>query len=154
MWRNQRHGLRALKKKPKPDRPPKIQVPRPDWQVACSAKGSDDEPVLINNALARPKQQKLEDAEWLEAVREVPFCVACGRVCRPQAAHRNEDKALSEKNDDIFCAALCADCHYELDNGMSYTREQRRELHREYLDKTWRIMRQMGLIRAYKKGKE
>lgn len=63
----------------------------------------------------------------LEACRKLP-CQLCGRddgtVC---AAHRNEGKGMGLKVSDALVAALCHVCHHEIDNGKTFTREQRRE---------------------------
>ena len=64
-------------------------------------------------------------AAWMKAVAEVETCVLCGRY-GVQVAHRNEDKAKSQKVDDCLTAALCPECHHEIDNGKNLTRDERR----------------------------
>lgn len=63
--------------------------------------------------------------KWLAAVRAIPACVLCGRA-GVQAAHRNEGKGLAVKADDCASAAICHDCHREIDQGPHLTREERR----------------------------
>lgn len=45
--------------------------------------------------------------------------MVCFREGRTQAAHRNQGKGMSIKTDDCFTAALCVECHAEIDQGMS-----------------------------------
>lgn len=63
--------------------------------------------------------------KWLQAVRDIEFCVLCGRY-GVQAAHRNEGKGVGIKVDDCLTAALCVDCHSRIDNGRDMSREERR----------------------------
>ncbi|EFE7430544.1 hypothetical protein F9S80_18585 [Escherichia coli] len=63
--------------------------------------------------------------KWLQAVRDIKFCVLCGRY-GVQAAHRNEGKGVGIKVDDCLTAALCVDCHSRIDNGRDMSREERR----------------------------
>lgn len=64
---------------------------------------------------------------WLSAVRSIESCVLCGRY-GTQAAHRNEGKGMGVKVSDCLCAALCHDCHHEIDNGRDLSRDERRAL--------------------------
>lgn len=61
------------------------------------------------------------------AVASLP-CQHCGREGCTQAAHRNEGKAMGMKTSDALIAALCVDCHRELDQGKDMTRDQRRAM--------------------------
>lgn len=63
--------------------------------------------------------------KWLDAVRSIQCCVLCGRY-GVQAAHRNEGKGMGQKTSDCLTAALCQECHYEIDNGKDMSREERR----------------------------
>lgn len=65
--------------------------------------------------------------KWLAAVGQLDQCVLCGRW-GTQVAHRNEGKGMSLKVDDCATAALCVECHHEIDNGKNLTREERRQL--------------------------
>lgn len=68
------------------------------------------------------------NSKLTKLLRELP-CQVCGRhsetVC---AAHRNEGKGMGIKVSDALCAAMCASCHFELDNGKSLTKEERRDM--------------------------
>lgn len=74
------------------------------------------------------KQKIYRSAKWLNAVRSIEYCVLCGRYCQVEAAHRNEGKGIGIKTDDCATAALCNDCHANIDNGKELTREERRAL--------------------------
>lgn len=63
--------------------------------------------------------------KWLQAVRDLEYCVLCGKY-GVQAAHRNEGKGTGIKTDDCLTAALCPECHERIDNGKDLTREERR----------------------------
>lgn len=71
------------------------------------------------------KQTPYRSDKWLAAVRSLDECVRCGRF-GVQAAHRNQGKGLGSKVDDTLCAALCPDCHHEIDNGKQMTMDERR----------------------------
>jgi hypothetical protein len=62
---------------------------------------------------------------WLRAVASLP-CVLCYREGMTQAAHRNEGKSMGMKTHDCWTAALCVDCHAEIDSGKNLSREERR----------------------------
>ncbi|EBH5932288.1 hypothetical protein CQX38_03340 [Salmonella enterica] len=63
--------------------------------------------------------------KWLDAVGQIEKCVLCGRW-GTQVAHRNEGKGTGLKTDDCATAALCPECHHEIDNGSHLSREERR----------------------------
>lgn len=86
---------------------------------------------------------------WLEAVRELGSCVQCGKY-GVQAAHRNEGKGMGMKVDDCMTAALCPDCHHEIDNGTSLTRLERRERMDRAILKTIMLLARNGKITTAK----
>lgn len=73
------------------------------------------------------KQPIFRSKTWLRAVASIESCVLCGKN-GVQAAHRNEGKGMGQKTDDCLTAALCPDCHHEIDNGNSLDRDQKRRL--------------------------
>ena len=62
---------------------------------------------------------------WRRAVASLP-CVLCYREGQTQAAHRNLGKGLALKVTDAWTAALCTDCHTEIDSGKHLSRDERR----------------------------
>lgn len=72
------------------------------------------------------KQNTYRSPRWLRAVASIP-CVICFREGMTQAAHRNQGKGMGIKTDDCFTAALCQECHADIDQGASMTRQERRE---------------------------
>lgn len=74
-------------------------------------------------ALAKP--QTFRSEKWLAAVRSLECCVRCGRH-GVQAAHRNQGKGMALKQHDAACAALCPECHTELDSGKTLNRDEKR----------------------------
>lgn len=65
--------------------------------------------------------------KWLAAVGQIEQCVLCGKW-GIQVAHRNELKGMGMKTDDCATAALCVECHHEIDNGKTLSRDERRQL--------------------------
>ncbi|RYM66018.1 hypothetical protein BSQ98_09795 [Serratia liquefaciens] len=65
--------------------------------------------------------------KWLAAVGQIEQCVLCGNW-GIQVAHRNESKGMGMKTDDCATAALCVECHHEIDNGKTLSRDERRQL--------------------------
>lgn len=70
------------------------------------------------------KTPTFRSEKWLRAVASLD-CVLC-QTEGTQAAHRNEGKGMGVKVDDCLTAAICPECHREIDQGKSYTRDQRR----------------------------
>lgn len=77
---------------------------------------------------AFPKRQYVRSPALLKACRSLP-CQHCGRddgtVC---AAHSNQSqhgKGKAIKASDVFVAALCSTCHFDLDQGSRLSREER-----------------------------
>ncbi len=61
----------------------------------------------------------------MAAVASIGACVLCGRY-GVQVAHRNEGKAKGRKTDDCLTAALCPECHTDIDQGKDMSRDERR----------------------------
>lgn len=74
------------------------------------------------------RQPPYRSKAWLDAVRSIECCVLCSCHYGVQAAHRNEGKGIGMKVDDCATAALCPECHYDVDNGRRFTREERRAM--------------------------
>ena len=102
---------------------------------------------------SRPARRKLAvvDGAWLDAVRSIPCCVRCGQF-GVEAAHRNYGKGGSQKTDDVATAALCQSCHHDLDNGNTFTREDRRSILDKAIVDTLIQLARLGLIGAIRKG--
>lgn len=65
------------------------------------------------------------ERKWFAAVAGVESCVLCGRH-GVQVAHRNEGRGMGRKSDPWMTAALCPECHYEIDNGKTLLQAERR----------------------------
>ena len=75
--------------------------------------------------MAIQKNIPFRSAKWLQAVRELECCVLCGAY-GVQAAHRSEGKGTGMKTSDCLTAALCPECHSEIDQGKQMDRNERR----------------------------
>ncbi len=72
---------------------------------------------------------KYENPQLLSLAQFAPHCMACGKVNEGDVvpAHRNEGKSMGSKNPDFMWAALCSlKCHYELDQGNKWSRDEKR----------------------------
>lgn len=83
--------------------------------------------------------------KWLSAVAQVECCVLCGRY-GVQVAHRNEGKGMGLKVDDSLTAALCPQCHHDIDNGASLSRDERRSMMDRAIVLTIREITRMELV--------
>ena len=85
----------------------------------------------------------------LELCRELP-CQCCGRNNGTVvAAHRNEGKGMGLKVSDALVASLCFECHSEMDNGKTLTKEERRDMWnrayintmKEFIEREWLVIK-------------
>lgn len=67
------------------------------------------------------------DRKWFAATASVESCVLCKRF-GVQVAHSNQDRGMSQKSAAWLTAALCPECHHEIDNGKHMERAERRAL--------------------------
>ena len=93
------------------------------------------------------KKNYYRSPEWLAAVRKLDYCVRCGRY-GVQAAHMNEGKGMGLKQHDCLTAALCPECHAEIDNGRRYTKAERRVAMDHAVLDTVVALAKEGLIKA------
>lgn len=93
------------------------------------------------------KQPRHESEPWRRAVAS-PHCMRCFKEGATQAAHRNEGKGMGTKTDDCWTAALCVDCHREIDQGRDMSRQERREAMDVAILMTLRELARKGLVRA------
>ncbi len=78
-------------------------------------------------SVSQTKVSCYRSKKWLAAVGQLEQCVLCGRW-GIQVAHRNELKGMGLKADDCATAALCPECHHDIDNGNHLEKEERRHL--------------------------
>lgn len=122
-------------------------VPRPAWQQECSASGLVDQVKPSKTAPCRPiqKEKPRKSSTWLSAVHEIENCVLCGKY-GIQAAHRNEGKGRGQKTDDALTAAICPDCHHQIDNDRHLSRDERRAMIDRAIVLTLKELFRRGLI--------
>lgn len=87
----------------------------------------------------------MKSKKWLAAVGSLDCCVLCNSY-GVQVAHRNEGKGMGTKTSDCLTAALCMACHYEIDNGRHYTRDERRALMDKAIVLTFNRLVENGLV--------
>ena len=91
------------------------------------------------------KSTSYRSKKWLAAVGSIECCVLCGKY-GIQVAHRNEGKGVGLKADDSLTAAICEECHYEIDNGKNLTREERHQLMDRAIVLTLKELTRRGLL--------
>jgi hypothetical protein len=74
------------------------------------------------------KHNYIRSKKLLRMVSELD-CQLCGSGQNIQAAHTNwgGGKGRGIKADDNLVAALCLECHYKIDQGSKWSREERKE---------------------------
>lgn len=86
-----------------------------------------------------PKFNYVRSAPLMEAYRKLE-CQACGMddgtVCGAHSNWAEHGKGRSIKASDVFCASLCSRCHWWLDQGLTASREERKEMWRSAWRKT------------------
>jgi hypothetical protein len=83
----------------------------------------------------------------LEKMRELP-CASCGADDGTiVGAHRNESKGMGMKVSDALVAALCFQCHTNLDQGKTMNRQERREFWNQAYIKTMQYMIENNILR-------
>ena len=93
-----------------------------------------------------PKTTYVRSRKLLEAVASLP-CMHCGAHGCTQAAHSNQSthgKGRGIKASDVYTAALCANCHRELDQGSRLSRHERLDLWTTAWRNTVRALVQQG----------
>lgn len=70
------------------------------------------------------------NAKLLSLAKEAPYCMVCGSINEGTvvAAHSNQlrdGKGMAEKAPDYRIAYLCFVCHGQLDQGSSWSKEER-----------------------------
>ena len=65
------------------------------------------------------------DKRWFAAVASLETCSLCGKW-GVQVAHRNEGRGMGQKSAAYMTAALCPECHAEIDNGRDMPQSERR----------------------------
>lgn len=68
-----------------------------------------------------------EERKWFAAVASIESCVLDGKF-GVQVAHSNRDRGMSQKSAPWLTAAICPECHHEIDNGRHMERAERRAL--------------------------
>jgi hypothetical protein len=86
------------------------------------------------------------DRRWFAAVASIESCVLCNRW-GVQVAHSNQLRGMSQKAAAHNTAALCRECHHEIDNGSKLTQEERRALMNRAIVLTHDALVKRGLLR-------
>lgn len=103
--------------------------------------------VIAEEVQGFPKDERWESERWLAAVRTLD-CMRCFKAGPSDPAHRNEGKGKGLKTHDCWTAALCRECHREIDQGKTMTRAERREALDTAILMTLRALVKKGLVVA------
>ena len=66
--------------------------------------------------------------------------ISDGTVCAEHSNQSKHGKGTGLKTPDSLVAALCYKCHYELDNGKSLSKEERRQMWNEAYIRTMQTL--------------
>jgi hypothetical protein len=136
---------RSSFKRPKYD-PPKVPVTpsTTGWRAVIKPVGE-----IVQ---AAPKDEPVRSLAYRQYVASLP-CFGCGVEGRSQAAHSNSPihgKGKGLKADDRFLFPLCTvfgfrvGCHEQHDQLLDMSRDQRRELEEQYVERMHEIARRDG----------
>lgn len=103
--------------------------------------------AVADEVRAELKERTYRSESWLKAVRSL-HCMRCFKEGPSEAAHRNQGKGMAIKADDCLTAALCHECHAEIDQGKGMTREERREALDVAILMTVRALAVRGVLKA------
>lgn len=87
------------------------------------------------------------ERKWFEAVASLETCSLCGRF-GVQVAHSNQDRGMGQKSPPSACAALCTECHHQIDNGRDLPQDERRRLMDRAIVKTHIRLAEAGKLRV------
>lgn len=68
-------------------------------------------------------------------VADMP-CICCGKPGPSQCAHANTGKGMGMKASDLDTFPLCADCHRDFDQGAMFSKADRRDIERQWIEQT------------------
>lgn len=91
----------------------------------------------------KPRPSSPEERAWYAKVHRIENCVMCGRY-GIEVAHRDEGKGMGMKTHYTLTAALCSVCHHALGNGHKLSRDERRALMDEAIEKTKYLLELLG----------
>lgn len=99
------------------------------------AQRADDVPLHrgvygATAGMAAPKRQYVRSRQLLYLIAKVPYCMLCQAMRPVVPAHSNwavHGKGKGIKADDNRIAALCGECHMEIDQGNVWTEDERKE---------------------------
>lgn len=95
-----------------------------------------------------PKEKPYRNENLRRVVASLP-CQICGLEGSTQASHSNQlrdGRGIGHKTPDSMLAALCHRCHYQIDYGKEWTREQKQELWDDAYRKTMRLLIERELL--------
>ena len=86
----------------------------------------------------------------LDLAHHLP-CQWCGKGMASEPAHSNQSKhgkGMSLKSHDVFFAALCHECHAEIDQGSRLSKQERLELWQAAFERTLLEIWRRGWLRV------
>lgn len=86
------------------------------------------------------------ERKWFSAVASLESCVLC-HAYGIQVAHSNENRGMGQKSAPWLTAALCRNCHHEIDNGKNLDQHERRSMMRRAILLTHDALIRSGKLR-------
>lgn len=82
------------------------------------------------------KEEMLQHAGYMAAVRDLGYCMRCRRACRPQFCHADQGKGMGLKTDVRRGWPGCAECHWLIGTSGQYSKDERRGIEARLAHKT------------------
>jgi len=95
-----------------------------------------------------PKDKPYRNENLRRAVASLP-CQNCGLEGSTQASHSNQlsdGRGIGHKTSDALTCALCVKCHYEIDYGTKWGREEKKEIWNAAHRRTMRALIERELL--------
>lgn len=127
--------------------PDRVREQRPSWAEALvSGSRGMHRGTYAGTTSGAPvaKEEPLQHRGYMEAVRELGYCMRCRKFCRPQFCHRDCGKGTGLKTDCREGWPGCPECHYLVGSTGQYSKEQRRALELELGWRTRQAVRAAG----------
>jgi hypothetical protein len=82
------------------------------------------------------KECASQHSGYMAAVRDLGYCMNCGRACRPQFCHADQGKGMGIKTDVRRGWPGCPECHFLIGTSGVYTKNERRGIEARLAHKT------------------
>jgi hypothetical protein len=90
------------------------------------------------------KECASQHSGYMAAVRDLGYCMRCGRSCRPQFCHADQGKGTGIKTDVRRGWPGCVECHWLIGTSGTYSKDARRGIEARLGHKTRAAVKAAG----------